>query len=73
MEWRVEYMTLYMRDLEKKEEGREEGIKEGKFQRDIEMIKTYLNDGKTPQEIHDFCHYPMELIMKVKESLLQEA
>ena len=30
-EWRLEYMTLFMRDMEKKEEGRQEGILEGKF------------------------------------------
>ena len=31
-EWRHEYMTLLMRDLENLEKGREEGIKEGKFE-----------------------------------------
>ena len=31
-EWRHEYMTLLMRDLENLEKGREEGRKEGKFE-----------------------------------------
>lgn len=45
-----------------KEEGREE--------RDREKIAEILRKGKTPEEIEDFCGYPMELIEEVQKELL---
>ena len=61
-EWRKEYMTLMMRDLENKEKGKEE--------RDREKIMVMLQKGKTPEEIADFCDYPMELILEVQKSMM---
>lgn len=61
-EWRREYMTLMMRDLENQEMGIE------KEQKD--RIAIMLEKGKTPEEIADFCGYPIELVKQVEESLL---
>ena len=75
-------MTLMMRDLENQEigreegrkegraEGREEGREEGRNERDKEKIEEMLRDGKTPEEIADFCKYPLSLVKSVQESLL---
>ena len=65
-EWRREYMTLFMRDLE----NREMGIEEGRTQRDREKIEAMLRKGRTPEEIVDFCDYPIELVHEVQDSLL---
>ncbi len=73
-EWRREYMTLMMRDLENQEigeeRGREEGRKEGRKERDMEKIAEMLRDGKTPQAIADFCKYPLQLVHEVQNSML---
>ena len=61
-EWRREYMTLMMRDLENQEKGKEK--------RDKEKIAQMLQKGKTPQAIADFCDYPMALIQEVQKSML---
>lgn len=61
-EWRREYMTLMMRDLENQEMGIE------KEQKD--RIAIMLQDGKTPQAIAEFCKYPIELIKEVQKSML---
>lgn len=61
---------LMAEDLEKERiHGHEEGIKEGISLRDTEKITEMLNDGKTPQEIADFCKYPIEQVKKVYDSL----
>ena len=65
-EWRREYMTLEMRDLENREMGREEG-RESEQKRQIEKM---LKKGKTIDEIVDFCDYPIELVKEIQESLL---
>ena len=62
VETETEYMTLYMRDLEQQEIGEE---KEQKTR-----ILYMLNNGKTPQEITDFCGYPITLVNEVKESMM---
>ena len=58
-----------------KEEGREEGIKEGREEgiriRDREKISQMLQKGKSPEEIAEFCDYPMELVMEVQNSLFK--
>ena len=59
-------MTLYMRDLENREIGIEEGI-EREQKRQIEKL---LRKGKTVEEIVDFCDYPVELVEALQESLL---
>ena len=61
-EWRREYMTLMMRDLENQEMGKEK--------RDREKISEMLRKGKTPQEIADFFDYPLELVQEVRDSML---
>ena len=62
VETETEYMTLYMRDLEQQEIGEE---KEQKTR-----ILYMLNNGKTPQEITDFCGYPITLVNEFKESMM---
>lgn len=61
-EWRREFMTLAMRDLEKIEEGRRE--------RDREKIEDMLKKGKTVESIVDFCDYPEDLVKSIHESML---
>lgn len=68
-EWRREYMTLMMRDLENQEAGK----KIGKAERDREKIAEMLRDGKTPAQIADFCKYPIDLVQKVQEEMLAVA
>ena len=72
--WRREYMTLYMRDLENQEigyeAGRREGHEAGRCEERMEQIAEMLRDGKTPQEIVDFCKYPMQLVEDVQKNLL---
>ena len=54
-EWRHEYMTLLMRDLENlekgREEGRKEGIKEGKIQQAKDTALTLKNMGLSIEQI----------------------
>ena len=64
-EWRREYMTLLMRDLE----NQEIGIEKGREQRDREKIEAMLRKGKSVEEIVDFCDYPISLVKSVQESL----
>ena len=61
-EWRREYMTLMMRDLENQEKGAEKERKN--------IIAEMLRKGKDPQSIADFCGFPMKLIQEVQESIL---
>ena len=49
---------------------RDESEKKGGDNRDKERIADMLSRGKTPQEIADFCDYPLELVLKVKESMM---
>ncbi len=44
-EWRVEYMTLAMKYLEKKEEGREEGRAEGREEGTLSTLYSLVEDG----------------------------
>ena len=68
--WRREYMTLMMRDLENQEIWLEEGRKEGRKDRDREKIEEMLRNGKMPEEIADFCKYPLSLVESVQENML---
>ena len=52
-----------------KQEGREEGLKEGREEEQRELITKMLNKGKTPEQIADFCDYPMKLILEVQSNL----
>ena len=68
--WRREYMLANMRDLEKRmegreegrEEGRKEGRKEGREEERKEVIAGMLKKGRSPEEIADFCGYPVSLV-----------
>ncbi len=71
-EWRREYMTLQMRDLENREIGMEQGMERGINKEQHDRIATMLKKGKTPGEIADFCDYPLALIKEVQKSLLVE-
>ena len=46
-----------------------EGKAEGAAFRDTQKITDMLNRGKTPNEIADFCGYPLEQILAVQEEL----
>ena len=46
------------------------GREEGRSIRDKEKIEEMLKRGKEPQEISDFCNYPLELILEVQKNLL---
>ena len=68
-EWRREYMTLLMRDLENQEIGREEGRELGREEERRNQIAEMLEKGKTPEDIADFCGYPIELVRKIQKNL----
>ena len=46
---------------------------EGRDQRDREKIEEMLRDGHTPEEIVNFCKYPMALVLDVEKNLLSLA
>ena len=64
----AEVMELFKEDgrREGREEGIKEGIKTGMLSRDKEKISEMLSRGKTPEEIADFCGYPLEQILDVQ-------
>ncbi len=47
-------------------------FRQGMTARDNEKISDMLNRGKTPEEIADFCGYPLEQVLEVKEKLDSE-
>ena len=59
----VEDMGYTIEDI--KNEGRIEGYEN----RDKDKIMEMLERGKKPQEISDFCNYPMDLVLRVQESM----
>ena len=69
-EGRHRYMTVEMWIQEEAEIAAEEAAKkarkEGREEEREEGIKEMLRRGKKPEEIADFCGYPMELIRKVE-------
>ena len=68
-EWRLEYMTLYMRDQENIEIGIQRGIQqgrnEGQYFRLIEMVCRKLSKGSTPEEIAELFEEPLEEIQSI--------
>ncbi|MBO5373273.1 MAG: Rpn family recombination-promoting nuclease/putative transposase, partial [Lachnospiraceae bacterium] len=62
-EWRLEYMTLNMRDRENIEAGRKEGRDET-----IRIMLMLLNN-KTPEEIADFTSIPIEVVKEVEAAM----
>ncbi|MBR5407834.1 MAG: Rpn family recombination-promoting nuclease/putative transposase [Lachnospiraceae bacterium] len=75
--WRTQYMKEWVLLQDARDEGREEGIEQGieqGIERGIRIgIETMLKNGKTVEEIADFCGYPPELIKSVEEEMLAEA
>ena len=65
-EWRVEYMTLYMRDQEKIEEGikigREEGREEGREAERTKMIQKLISKNYTKEQIFDLGYTEAEYV-----------
>ena len=45
----------------------------GKEKRDREKIVEMLRRGKSPEDIADFCGYPIELVKQVEESLFSSS
>ena len=64
--WRAEYMIASGWVMDHEIIGRQKGIEEERQER----ISTMLRNGKTPQEIADFCGYPIELVNNIQESML---
>ncbi len=52
-----------------REEGLEKGRELGHEERDREKIQDMLLKGRLPQEISDFCDYPIALVKEVQESM----
>ena len=55
------------------EKNRNEGIGIGREQEQRERIEEMLRDGHTPEEIVNFCKYPMSLVLDVEKNLLSLA
>ena len=45
-------------------------LDQGREQRDREKIEEMLRDGHTPEEIVNFCKYPMDLVLDVQKNML---
>lgn len=69
-EWRREYMTLYMRDLENKELGRQEGLLEGRQEEKIQIVKMLLRKGLlSDAEIISVTEVSPEQLQEIKQSI----
>ena len=51
----------------------EEIKNEGRAERDREKIVEMLSKGRLPQEISEFCDYPISLVKQVQESMIVTA
>ena len=51
------------------EQGIQQGLEQGIELRDKQKIEEMLKSGKTPQAISEFCMYPLDLVLNVKESM----
>ena len=49
--------------------GENRGVKQGIEQRDIEKISEMLNMGRKPEDIAEFCNYPLQQVKNVQKSL----
>lgn len=63
--WRTQYMKEWVVLQEAKEEGREEGREEANSER----IAYMLRNGRTVDQIVEFCGYPIETVKAVEEKL----
>ena len=67
--WRTQYMKELVIVQEARLEGREEGREEGRAEGIAESIIAMISRGKTPEEIADFCGYPLKMILEVKAGM----
>jgi len=65
-EARNAYMTIGMKIAEERREAKLEGRAEGKAEERSECIRNMLNSGKTPEQISEFCGFPIQEVMEVK-------
>ena len=76
-EWRQEYMTLYMRDKEKRaegfEEGHEKGLEEGFEKARKSTIENALIGGMTTDNIVKIFHYSPEEVKAIEAELLTKS
>jgi len=70
--WRSEFMKERIILQDARAEGREERIAEGRTIRDAEKIEYMLHNGKTVDQIVDFCGYSYEQVKKVEDSTFQQ-
>ena len=69
---RAEVKDMWLTEYNEEEvmqQFKEEGREEGREERDKEIIQAMLLKGRLPQEISDFCDYPIALIEEVQESM----
>ncbi len=67
-EWRREYMMLFMRDLENREEGKKEGKKEGILEEKTRIVRTLLQRGGfSEEEISSIAQIPLERVLDMKK------
>ena len=65
-EWRLEYMTGRMRDLENQEIGEVRGADK----KEREIIENMLKRGRSIEEVADLCGCPISLVKEVEQSML---
>ena len=68
-EWRLEYMTLYMRDRQNREEGFEEGLEKGLKEGRKTTIIHALERGRSVEDIADFMGCSIEEVKEIADSL----
>ncbi len=69
-EWRLEYMTLYMRDRQNREEGFEEGLEQGLKEEREKTIRSALSAGMTVDSIVKIFSYSAEEVQEIADKLL---
>ena len=50
----------------------ERGFSKGQYQEKHDLIASMLQRGKIPEEIHEFCQYPMQLILEIQKELKEK-
>lgn len=63
----VEFMTLLERDREKIEEGRAEGIEEGKIEERLEIAKEMIKDNESIEKIMKYSKLTKEEVLELKK------
>ena len=71
--WRTQYMKEWVVIQDARDEGIEEGIELGIEQGIEQGIERMLRNGKSVEEIVDFCGYPYELVKKIEDKILMDA